>query len=180
MWRARLRAAPISITDRSSEFYRSGKFDANPNYQFLGAAPSPNPSFNRNQPGFSIGGPIIKNKLFGFGDYQAYREVVPQNAYFVTVPTARMRTGDFSELLASSPNFDTTNGPSVDTEFSEPFCLIHQNATYVKNGQLYNPVNCQPIPGNVLANAGITPNAAGVNYFNAYPTPTRREWRTTS
>jgi len=155
------------------EFYRSGKFDANPNYQFLGAGASPNPAFNRNQPGFSIGGPIIKNKLFAFGDYQAFREVLPQNSYFVTVPTALMRTGDFSELLASSPNFDTVNGPSVDNQFSEPFCLIHADGTYVKNGQLYNPTNCQPIPGNVLANAGITPNVAGVNYFNAYPTPTR-------
>ena len=55
-------------------FYRSGNFDANPSYRFLGAAPSPNPSFNRNQPGFSIGGPIIKNHLFAFGDYQAFRE----------------------------------------------------------------------------------------------------------
>ena len=82
--------------------------------------PSPNPSFNRNQPGFSIGGPIIKNKLFGFGDYQAFREVQPINPYFVTVPTARMRTGDFSELLPTSPNFDTVNGPSVDKQFSEP------------------------------------------------------------
>jgi hypothetical protein len=34
-------------------FYRSGNFDANPDYRFLGASPSPNPPFNRNQPGFS-------------------------------------------------------------------------------------------------------------------------------
>ena len=109
-------------------FYRSGNFDANPNYRTLGAAASPNPSFNRNQPGFSIGGPIFKNKLFAFGDYQAFRETVPVNAHFVTVPTALMRTGDFSELLASSPNFDVTNGPSVDSQFSEPYCLIHAGA----------------------------------------------------
>ncbi len=166
-----IRSGTNQIHGSAFEFYRSGKFDANPNYRFLGAGPGPNPAFNRNQPGFSIGGPIVKNKLFGFGDYQAYREVVPQNAYFVTVPTARMRTGDFSELLASSPNFDTTNGPSVDNQFSEPFCLIHQKAKYTKNGQLYDPVTCQPIVGNVLSNAGITPNAAGVNYFNAYPAP---------
>jgi hypothetical protein len=154
-------------------FYRSGNFDARNSYQLLGASPTPNPPFNRNQPGFSIGGPIIKNKLFGFGDYQAFREVLPPNPYFVTVPTALMRTGDFSELLASSPNFDTANGPAVDSEFSTPYCLLHLHETAAGGGQLYNPVNCQPIPGNVLANAGITPNTAGVNYFNAYPTPTR-------
>jgi Carboxypeptidase regulatory-like domain len=156
------------------EFYRSGKFDANPSYQFLNAPPSPNPAFNRNQPGFSVGGPIIKNKLFGFGDYQAFRETQPINPYFVTVPTVRMRTGDFSELLASSPNFDAANGPSVDSEFTEPYCLIHQNVTtFVKNGQLYNPTNCQPIANNQIAQAGIPMNTAALNYFNAYPAPTR-------
>jgi hypothetical protein len=157
-------------------FYRSGNFDANPDYQFLGAAPSPNPHFNRNQPGFSIGGPFIKNKLFGFGDYQALRENQPQNSYFVTVPTARMRTGDFSELLASSPNFDTANGPSVDNQFSEPHCLISMgvpSSAYVKNGQLYNPATCTPIPGNNVSAAGIPENVAALKYFNAYPTPTR-------
>jgi hypothetical protein len=156
------------------EFYRSGKFDANPSYQFLGAAASPNPAFNRNQPGFSLGGPLIKNRLFAFGDYQAFREVVPINPYFVTVPTTLMRTGDFSELLASSPNFDTQNGASVDGQFSEPYCLIHAGVTnYAKDGQLYNPSNCAPIAGNNITAAGIPENAAALKYFNAYPAPIR-------
>ncbi len=153
-------------------FYRSGHFDANPDYRFLGASPSKNPEFNRNQPGFSIGGPFLRNKLFGFGDYQAFRENLPQNSYFVTVPTARMRSGDFSELLASSPNFDAANGPAVDKQFSEPHCLA-AGATYVKDGQLYNPMNCTPIPGNNVAAAGIPENTAALKYFNAYPTATR-------
>ena len=155
-------------------FYRSGNFDANPSYRFLDAPASPNPSFNRNQPGFSIGGPIFKNKLFFFGDYQAFRETQPINPYYVTVPTALMRTGNFSELLASSPNFDLANGPSVDSQFSEPYCLIHAGVTnYVKDGQLYNPATCTPIPGNNIAAAGIPINTAGLNYFNAYPAPSR-------
>ncbi len=158
-------------------FYRSGKFDANPSYQFLGAGPSPNPAFNRNQPGVSLGLPIFKNKLFLFGDYQAFRETLPQNPYYVTVPTVRMRAGDFSELLASSPNFDLTNGPTVDGQFSEPHCLINAgvpNSAYAHNGVLYNPMTCKPIPGNVLSAAnGIAPNTAAINYFNAYPAPSR-------
>jgi Carboxypeptidase regulatory-like domain len=147
------------------EFYRSGKFDANPSYQFLNASPSPNPAFNRNQPGFSIGGPIIKNHLFAFGDYQAFREVQPISPYFITVPTALMRQGNFSELL---------NNPTVENEFTEPHCLSNQGITaYTKNGQLYNPINCQPIPDNNIAAAGIPENTAAINYFNAYPAPTR-------
>lgn len=157
-------------------FYRSGKFDANPDYRFLGAGPSPNPEFNRNQPGFSIGGPIIKNKLFGFGDYQAFRENLPQNSYYVTVPTNLMRKGDFSELLAGSPDFDAQNGPAVDSEFTEPYCLIHAgvpSSSFVKNGQIYNPMTCAPIPGNQIAASGVPENQAAINYFNAYPTPSR-------
>lgn len=146
-------------------FYRSSKFDANPSYRFLGAPASPNPPLNRNQPGFSIGGPFIKNKLFGFGDYQAFRETQPINPYYVTVPTMLMRQGDFQQYL---------NNPAVENQFSEPYCLIHQGVTtYQKNGQLYNPRTCAPIPNDNPAAAGIPLNKAALNYFNAYPKPTR-------
>ena len=146
-------------------FYRSSKFDANPSYRFLGAPASPNPPFNRNQPGFSIGGPFIRNKLFGFGDYQAFRETQPINPYYLTVPTALMRKGSFQEYL---------NNPSVENQFAEPYCLIHKGVTtYTKNGQLYNPQTCQPIPNDDPAAAGIPLNQAALNYFNAYPAPSR-------
>jgi hypothetical protein len=89
------------------EFYRDRSFDANPNYRFWGAGQTPAGGFLRNQPGFSVGGPIIKNKLFAFGDYQAYREIVGVSTHNLTVPSADMRgtgtnypgQGDFTELL---------------------------------------------------------------------------------
>jgi Carboxypeptidase regulatory-like domain len=47
--------------------------------------------------GFTLGGPILKGKLFYFGDYQ---RTVDNNGYVVraTVPTLKMRNGDFSEV----------------------------------------------------------------------------------
>ncbi len=51
-------------------------------------------------PAFTLGGPIVRNKTFFFGDYQATRteRALSQTA---TVPTARMRTGDLSELTGT-------------------------------------------------------------------------------
>ena len=47
--------------------------------------------------GFTLGGPIIRNRLFFFGDYQ---HTLDNAGYVVraTVPTMRMRNGDFGEV----------------------------------------------------------------------------------
>lgn len=56
------------------------------------------PAYHQNQFGATLGGPIIKDKLFWFGDLEVLRVISPSNNTY-TVPTALMRTGDFSELL---------------------------------------------------------------------------------
>ncbi|MGH9616613.1 MAG: TonB-dependent receptor domain-containing protein [Acidobacteriaceae bacterium] len=55
--------------------------------------------FHQNQFGVTGGGPIIKNKLFIFGDYEGYRNDASGQGV-KSVATAKMRTGDFSEILA--------------------------------------------------------------------------------
>ena len=61
----------------------------------------------------------------------------------------------------------------MDSEFTEPYCLIHAGVTnFVKNGQLYNPSTARRFLA-TSRDAGITPNAAAINYFNAYPPPIR-------
>lgn len=53
------------------------------------------PDTLRNQFGGSIGGPIIKNRLFFFGDYDGLRSRVG-GSRLLTVPTAAARQGDLS------------------------------------------------------------------------------------
>ena len=51
--------------------------------------------FNQNQFGAAAGGPIVKNRLFVFGDYEGFRRVY-HPLQFATVPTTAMDHGDFS------------------------------------------------------------------------------------
>lgn len=54
------------------------------------------PESKRDQFGGSIGGPIIKNRFFFFGDYQGTR-ATQGGSRLLTVPTALARTGNLSE-----------------------------------------------------------------------------------
>jgi hypothetical protein len=54
------------------------------------------PSFHRYQEGGSFGGPILHDKLFIFGDYEATQQQQFDGSNFFVVPTTAERTGDFS------------------------------------------------------------------------------------
>ena len=145
------------------EYYRSGGLDSNPNYRFQGAPETPNPPFKRHQFGGSVGGPVLKNKLFMFGDYQGWRENTPINAFTMTVPTADMRTGNFSELL--NPAF---TGGKYTTVY--PVCAGSPLAGTISPGQIFDPMTCQPFSGNIIPADRM--NQAALNYLNAFPMPT--------
>jgi len=160
-------------------FYRDKNFDANPNYRFNGAPATPAGGFLRNQPGFSLGGPIKKNKLFIFGDYQAYRETIAVSSHYLTVPTTLMRTGNFTELLTAA----NSGGNGFQTQY--PRCYPGL-ASQGSSGQIYDPSTCPtssagapPTQFSYNGTLNVIPpsrlNQAAVNYLNAFPTPTRTD-----
>jgi hypothetical protein len=77
------------------EFLRNDAFDAN-NF-FNNRAGRPKPDFGQHQFGGTSSGPIVKDRTFYFFDYQGYR-VTQGQTFLSTVPSARMRAGDFSEI----------------------------------------------------------------------------------
>ena len=61
------------------------------------------PKYHENIFGGTLGGPILRDKLFIFGAYQGQRASTPQTAYgSVNVPTAAQRTGNFGTTNFSS------------------------------------------------------------------------------
>jgi hypothetical protein len=73
------------------------------------------PKTKKNQFGGSLGGPIQKDRLFIFGDYQGTRSNVG-GSQLLTVPTAAARAGDLSAYGVNI--YDPLTGdPSVRTQF---------------------------------------------------------------
>ena len=129
------------------EFVRNEIFDARNFFNPVGTA---KPSFKRNQYGLSLGGPVVipklyngKNKTFFFGDFESTR--IRETATVAnTIPTQRMRNGDFGELPANRPIRD----PSTGQPF--PGNLIPAGRMDAGGGDL---VQIYPAPQNaVLAN----------------------------
>jgi hypothetical protein len=164
-------------------FYRdSGLGGASENY----FNPSlPEAHYHRNQFGATIGGPILKDKLFLFFDYQGLREAIPNGGATInTVPTDRMKTGDFSELLGtkltsipynSLGNFDPTGCTSFTTVNGNSYSSTAALNASPDNGAIFDPTTCAqfgtPTTPNVIPQDRI--NSVGLAYLKAFPEPNR-------
>ena len=74
-------------------FFRNSALDAR---NFFVPAGEPDPRYQRNQFGFSAGGPLSRNRTFLFGDYEG-RRAAEGITKVSNVPTALERGGDFSQ-----------------------------------------------------------------------------------
>lgn len=84
------------------EFFRNDKLNANEWMNKLNpATPIARKKVRWNEFGGTIGGPILKDKLFFFADYEAERFDFPSTTAPISVFTAKERTGDVSELVAA-------------------------------------------------------------------------------
>jgi hypothetical protein len=77
------------------EFFRNDKLDAADYFEDAGGIPKG--ELRLNQFGFSIGGPVIKNKIFFFGDYEGLRRV-QGTIQTGTVPSAADRASAYTNL----------------------------------------------------------------------------------
>ena len=92
---ATIKSGTNSIHGAAWEFFRNDVLDA-ADY-FENNTGIPRGKLRQNQFGASFGGPIIKNKVFIFGDYEGFRRVqgTPENG---NVPTALERSSNYANL----------------------------------------------------------------------------------
>jgi len=142
------------------EYFRNSDLNANTWQRNLSKSTDFQSPFRFNNFGFSIGGPVWipkyydkwRNKFFWFVAEDWIRERNTQTQT-QAVPTALMREGNFSELLAPNPWYSGVH-------------QIYYPGTCPKAGS----AGCVPIPGNVIPASALSPN--GIALLNAYPAPT--------
>jgi len=104
------RSGTNTLRGSAFEFFQNDKFQSrNPFTQFQ-RDPSTGrflPETSRHQFGGSLGGPLVQNKWFFFGDYQGTR-ATQGGSRLLTVPTAAARTGDLSAYQTNI--YDPTTG----------------------------------------------------------------------
>jgi hypothetical protein len=144
----------------TNQFHGSGyEYNRNENWDakdfFADPTLRKNP-YNYNDFGGSLGGPIVKGKLFFFSDIERINNHGATVNHGVTVPNSAYRSGDLG-------TFCTGNGGTFDGSGN---C---SNPAF----QIYEPGNAGnasfAIPFNNIANATATPSAASANFLALWP-----------
>jgi hypothetical protein len=128
---------------------KSGTNEYHGTAYYFGRNPKLNAVTNRITRGFSVvrnhiwggtvGGPILKNRLFFYQTYEQWRSTQPQTRIY-TLPTDLERTGDFSRSLTPAGALRV---------IYDPFTTKFDPATAT--------VSRQPFPGNILPKNRIDP-----------------------
>ncbi len=114
-------AAQTVITKSgTNEFHGSGFWfiggdELNANSFYNNAFKLAKPPLSRNIYGGTLGGPIMKDKLFFFVSYEKFRDRRGLTATY-SVATDKMRGGDFSEVAAKYSNFKLYNPDTGDSK----------------------------------------------------------------
>jgi hypothetical protein len=125
------------------EYFRNTDFDARGFFALT------TPIEHQNEYGASIGGPIKKNKLFFFGNYDGYRFDSATAPGYQSIPTTAERTGDFSAFPQLIYDPTSATGSNPRTQFPNNMIPASRISSVSKSFQSYLPA---PTNGNITNN----------------------------
>ena len=138
-------------------FHRDDAWDARP-YAFTPSqATAPQAPFKWDQYGYTVAGPVMKNRLFFMSNFEGYRDR-KQFQTLYSVPSSAMRNGNFSELLSNL-------GP-VNPQTGQPAGMLVDPTRCTVVGTTRS---CAPFPGNIIPTGRIHPTSTQLLEF--YPEP---------
>lgn len=124
--------------------------------------------------GFSLGGPIRKDRTFFFGTFERFESIDYRlGGGGATVPTADFLKGDFSALMGGTLcSFDgatdlCSNYQSYGTTAGDPIMVTNNDGQQVqaRENMIYDPDTGNQFTGNVIPASRISPVAQKVNTF---------------
>src|SRR5580698_7767817 len=121
--------------------------------------------FIQNQFGGTFGGPIKKDKVFFFADYQGTRQIVGQTQFF-PVPSTADRGGDLSDQASALEGSDPANGGQGVAGSAWASVLSQRLGYAVSDGEPYYTQGCTDpsvcvFPNGVIPQSAWSPAATG-------------------
>ncbi len=174
----------VMITTKSgtNQFHGSGRYfrrhdSLNANSFFNNANLRPRNIYRYNFYGYDVSGPVFlprfgeggpavwngKKKLFFFWGQEYYRQLVPEAARNIRVPTVAERAGDFSQTVDGNGNRIFIRDPNLSG-----ICSAADQTACFRDGGVVNkiPANRLFSNGQAILNILPLPNVSGRNDFN--------------
>jgi hypothetical protein len=148
------------------EFFRNDVLNANSWSNNLVTPALPKAKLRWNMFGGTIGGPILKNRLFFFADYQGQRFDIPSSPGANTVFTAAERTGDFGAICTAG-----FNGSGMCLDPTQQLYNPCASFTAPCTSSSTPAATRQAFPYNVIPAVMISPVAAALFNSSLYPSP---------